>query len=368
MPAKHLIAFLCLAAVPLAEEIGGAAPFLVVPGLLVVFAGLDRVLGLAACSATVAWDTFPHRVLPWLYIALQLAAIAWGVLLAARETDLVRITGLALAMGAVGGIFGVLAAHEMIHSASRAERALGTVMLAGLTCLHFRIAHLHLHHRLAATPADPSTARQGESFYRFMLRSFIGQWLGAWRFEKRRAAQRGRPILANRAYCYLAITAIIYLIIAASLGSHALLFQALQSIVAILILELFNYVAHYGMVRAALRGGGIEPIGPCHSWNTGRRFNNWALFNGGYHSDHHGAPTLAYQHLQPVPEAPQLPSGYAETMAMALIPPLWRRVMDPRLRSWRDLSPPFSAISRSHGWRDGAGDDRAERESKNRAR
>lgn len=335
MPAKHLIAFLCLAAVPLAEEIGGAALFLVVPGLLIVFAGLDRVLGLAACSETVARDTFPHRVLPWLYIALQLAAITWGALLAARETDLVRIAGLALAMGAVGGIFGVLAAHEMIHSVSRAERALGTVMLAGLTCLHFRIAHLHLHHRLAATHADPSTARQGESFYRFMLRSLIGQWQGAWRFEIRRAARRGRPILANRAYRYLAIMAAIYLIIAASLGSHALLFQILQSIVAILILELFNYVAHYGMVRAALPGGAIEPIGRRHSWNTSQRFNNWALFNGGHHSDHHDAPSRAYQHLRPVHDAPQLPSGYAETMAMALIPPLWHRVMDPRVRIWR---------------------------------
>ena len=114
---------------------------------------------------------------------------------------------------------------------------------------------------------------------------------------------------------------------------HALLFEAGQSIVAVLILELFNYVAHYGMVRTVLPSGGLEPIGFHHSWNTSQRFNNWALFNGGHHSDHHDAPSRPYQHLRPVRDAPQLPSGYAETMVMALIPPLWRRVMDPRVKA-----------------------------------
>ncbi|MBV8653984.1 MAG: alkane 1-monooxygenase, partial [Alphaproteobacteria bacterium] len=219
-------------------------------------------------------------------------------------------------------------AHEMIHAPSRAERALGTVMLAGLTCLHFRIAHLHLHHRLAATPADPSTARSGEGFYRFLLRSLLGQWQGAFRFEQRRAAQRGRPILANRAVRYAALTVALYGIVGATLGRDAVLFQALQSLVALLVLELFNYVAHYGMVRTASPEGGLEPIGPRHSWNTSHRFNNWALFNGGHHSDHHRAPSRPYQHLRAVDDTPLLPSGYAATMMMALIPPLWRRVMD----------------------------------------
>jgi alkane 1-monooxygenase len=335
MPAKHSIAFLFLAAVPLAEWFGGAAPFLIVPGFLLVFVGFDTVLGQATVIKADAGAAFRHRILPWLYIGLQLAVIAWGVCRAGGEADLVRITGLALATGTVGGVFGTLAAHEMIHSSRRAERALGTIMLAGVTCLHFRIAHLQLHHRLAATPADPSTARQGESFYHFLVRSLAGQWRGAWRIERRRAAQRGRPVLANRAYHYLAISLALYAAIGVTLGPKAVLFQALQSTVALLILELFNYVAHYGMVRARLPGGGIEPVAPCHSWNTSQRFNNWALFNGGHHSDHHDAPSRAYQHLRAVSDAPQLPSGYAGTMVMALIPPLWRRVMDPLLAAAR---------------------------------
>jgi alkane 1-monooxygenase len=333
-PAQHLIAFLFLAAVPLAEQLGAFAPFLVVLGLLIIFVGFDAMLGLADPEATPE-GVFPHRVLPRLYIVLQLAIIAWGAVRAGSFSDPIEFFGAVLTTGVTGGVFGTLAAHEMIHSPSRAERALGTVMLGGVSCLHFRIAHLHLHHRLAATPADPSTARQGESFYRFLFRSLVGQWHGAFLFERRRATQRGQSVVANRAIRYVAATAALYGIIASVLGTNAVLFQLLQSVVAILVLELFNYVAHYGMVRAGLPGGGCEPIGPHHSWNTSQRFNNWALFNGGHHSDHHKAPSRPYQHLHAVDDTPQLPSGYAGTMVLALIPPLWRHVMDPRVEMWR---------------------------------
>jgi alkane 1-monooxygenase len=342
-PAQHLIAFLFLAAVPLAERIGGAAPFLIAPVLLLIFVGGDAMLG-RTCHDQPAEDlAFPHRILPWIYIVLQLAVIAFGVIRVSEEMDPVQLVGNALATGLLGGVFGTLAAHEMIHAPSRAERALGTVMLAALTCLHFRIAHLHLHHRLAATPADPSTARSGESFYRFLLRSLLGQWQGAFRFERRRAAQRGRPILANRAIRYAAATAALYGAVAAIFGLDAVLFQALQSLVAILVLELFNYVAHYGMVRAASPDGGREPIGPQHSWNTSHRFNNWALFNGGHHSDHHRVPARSFQHLGPLPATPQLPFGYAGTLLLALLPPVWRWIMERRLSAARRPATPLAA-------------------------
>ena len=34
-------------------------------------------------------------------------------------------------------------------------------------------------------------------------------------------------------------------------------------------------------------------------------------------------------------EAPQLPYGYPLMTAMAMVPPLWRRVMNPKVRQWR---------------------------------
>jgi alkane 1-monooxygenase len=71
-----------------------------------------------------------------------------------------------------------------------------------------------------------------------------------------------------------------------------------------------------------------------HAWNSVRRMNNWALFNMGRHSDHHVRPTQAYQRLELTSRAPELPSGYAGAILMALIPPLWRKVMDPRVEIW----------------------------------
>ncbi len=49
------------------------------------------------------------------------------------------------------------------------------------------------------------------------------------------------------------------------------------------------------------------------------------------HSDHHANPIRRYQALRHVEEAPQLPTGYAGMIVLAVFPPLWRRVMDRRV-------------------------------------
>src|SRR6202012_502844 len=126
-------------------------------------------------------------------IPLQIAVTISGAVIAARaDSGFVAIVGLALAVGTVAGIFGMLAAHEMIHSRHSLERALGLAMLASTSYMHFRLSHIRTHHRLAGTLADPATARRGESAYRFVIRSVIGQFRAAYDGE------RGRPLAANR--------------------------------------------------------------------------------------------------------------------------------------------------------------------------
>ena len=87
----------------------------------------------------------------------------------------------------------------------------------------------------------------------------------------------------------------------------------LQAYTAILILELINYVEHYGLTRKHLGGGKYEHVKPHHSWNAGHTATNWLLINLQRHSDHHYKPGRAYPLLQtyPASEAPQLPFGYA---------------------------------------------------------
>ena len=332
MPGTALISFALLALVPLLHSCDEFAVWLVPAAFLLVFALLEAALGEERDPKPQPGSPALGRLPIWLYIIAQLAVIGWGIAKAGESAA--GGAGLAMATGVAAGIFGMLAAHEMIHSRSRVERALGLAMLAGVSYMHFRISHIFGHHRRAATAEDPATARKDEGAYRFALRSVAGQWLEAWRFERMRTRGRGRSWLANRVNRYAAISVALYLGIGTGFGMQGVVFQLTQSAVAILILELFNYVAHYGLERPRLADGRPAPMKALHSWNATRRFDAWALFNGGYHSHHHRRPSATYRNLRCDADAPVLPLGLGGSILLALVPPLWRRLMNPRVEHW----------------------------------
>jgi alkane 1-monooxygenase len=311
---------------------------LTAPVLFAAFAMFEIVLGPDIDEAPTTYQMLAYRVPIWTYIAAQLATIMWGIETASQTTPAGRIVGLAISTGAAAGVFGMLAAHEMIHSRHRGERALGLAMLAGVTYTHFRISHLHGHHRRAATREDPATARQGENAYRFVFRSAAGQLVEAWRYERRRTRGKPWPIAGNRVHRYLAFSLGIYAAIAVFFGWRGVGFELVQSATAVFILELFNYVAHYGLVRRTSPEGRLEPLGSWHSWNVVHRVDNSLLFNSGRHAHHHRAPALPCQRLRAVEHTPQLPFGFAGSILLALIPPLWRRIMDPKVDYWMAAS------------------------------
>ncbi|MEJ0068912.1 MAG: alkane 1-monooxygenase [Pseudomonadota bacterium] len=328
----HLLPFAFLASVPLGAALGGDGATALPAALLAGFVAADCLIGRAPDLADPGPAALPHRLLPWLYIPLQLGVIVWSAITVSRPgTPLSSVLGLAMVVGALSGIFGLLAAHEMVHSRDRRERALGALMLTAVQYRHFRIAHLYGHHRLAATELDPTTARRGESAYHFLGRAIVGQLVLAYRFERRRLADRWHAPLTNRIHQDLALGGMIAVGLAAVLGWRALLFYALHAAIAVSLLELFNYIAHYGLLRRKLANGKREPMQDAHSWNSRRMLNNFALFNMGHHSHHHRAPSRAYQRLRRVADSPELPCGYAGTVLLALLPPLWRRIMDPRI-------------------------------------
>jgi len=103
------------------------------------------------------------------------------------------------------------------------------------------------------------------------------------------------------------------------------------------VLELFNYIAHYGLARRVALNGVLEPFGDQHSWNSSNVFANTIIFNMGRHSDHHRRPAALYQDLRYMNHAPELPADYAGSILLALVPPLWRRVMDPAVKTMHAL-------------------------------
>jgi alkane 1-monooxygenase len=271
------------------------------------------------------------RVLPNLYVPVQLGVVAWAVF-TARNADALGFTALALSVGVTTGVFGVLCAHELVHGHNKFEKLWGLIMLTAMSYRHFRVAHIFGHHRWAATERDAASARLGESFYHFLVRTVVTQFTDAWAIETRRVTARGGSLLDNRiARDVLAMT-IVYAAILALLGWRSAALFAAQSLVGIVVLELFNYIAHYGLTRR-VSAGRHEPFTAAHSWNSSNAFANTLIFNMGRHSWHHARPAASYESLQWVAAAPELPAGYAGSILLALVPPLWRRVMDPAVQN-----------------------------------
>jgi alkane 1-monooxygenase len=330
----YLGPLLVLASVPaFFGLLGPAGPLLTIALLLLFLIGSEWITARGPAPPPRPMIAM-YRALPVIYIPLQLLATVWAIDAASRA-PLIGYASLLLAIGVTTGVFGVLCAHELVHGKSRAGRAWGGVMLTGMCYRHFRVAHIHGHHRYAGTERDSATARLGESFYAFLVRTVAGQFLEAWRHERARTKAQHRSALTNRVYGDIVVMAAIFAAIFAVWGWRGDLFFAGQSAVGVIVLELFNYIAHYGLARRIGARGLAEPFDDRHSWNSSNVLANTLIFNMGRHSDHHRRPTASYQQLSYKARAPELPAGYAGSILLALVPPLWRRVMDPAVQAIR---------------------------------
>jgi alkane 1-monooxygenase len=230
-----------------------------------------------------------------------------------------------LAFGLHFGQISNPAAHELIHRGSRAMQALGTAVYITLMFGHHASAHRLVHHRHVATPDDPNTARRGESFYRFAPRAWIGSFRAGWRAE-RRTAGRLHPYAT-----YLGGAAACLGLSVALAGPAGLAAYVALALYATAQLLLSDYVQHYGLTRALRADGRPEPVGHRHSWNAPQRFTAAMLLNAPRHSDYHAHPARPYPALRLPPDAPILPRSLPMMANIALVPPLWRRMMHPRL-------------------------------------
>ncbi len=281
-------------------------------------------------ALSASWS---HRLLTWSAVPVQVALLVWGGMFVASTEPMVwEKIGAVLAVGICGGAYGIVAAHELMHQ-RRIERWLARILMGSVGYAHFCIEHLQGHHVHVATPHDPASAVRGQSLFSFLGQTVPGSWRSAWTIEVARLSRRGRPALhpANRMLQDGAATIILIAGAAALWGWWGVILFVGQCAVAILQLEAINYIEHYGLRRKEIAPGKYEPTDSRHSWNDSRRLTNWALFNLGRHTDHHNAAGRRYQILRHVDEAPQLPLGYAAMVIIAFVPPLWRRIMDPRV-------------------------------------
>ncbi len=269
-----------------------------------------------------------------LWVPIQLGVTAWILSDIHRgHLPVTGAVGLGIALGLASGGVGITDAHELIHRRAWWERLLGQVLLVSVTYHHFYIEHVFGHHRRAATPADSVTARRREWLYAFLPRAIGGSFVSAWRLEAERLARTGRLAwsLGNRVLAGLLAEAALYAAIALYAGWIGVVFFAVQSAVAVLLLETINYIEHYGLERRETAPGVYERYGAAHAWDSPFRFSNWMLFNLPKHASHHLHPGRRHDALDYEPGVPRLPVGYPLAVILAAIPPLWFRIVDPCL-------------------------------------
>ncbi|MBU9182321.1 alkane 1-monooxygenase [Burkholderia multivorans] len=240
--------------------------------------------------------------------------------------------GFALSLGAATGI-SINTAHELGHKTNRLERWLAKITLAPVAYGHFFVEHNRGHHVRVATAEDPASGRYGESFWAFLPRTVVGSVRSAWRLERTRLARLGRSpwTWRNEVLHAWAMTLVVWGIAIAIGGVVVIPFLVIQAVYGASLLEVVNYVEHYGLGRRRLPNGRYERCTPQHSWNSNHVVTNLFLYQLQRHADHHANPTRSYQALRHFDDAPQLPAGYATMILLAYVPPLWYRVMNPRV-------------------------------------
>jgi alkane 1-monooxygenase len=308
-----------------------------------IFPLLDLAIGMDARNppdSMIKWleqDRY-YRWCTYLYLPIQYAGLVFACMLwSSGSLSTADSVGLALTVAMVSGI-AINTAHELGHKRASSERWLSRVALAQSGYGHFFIEHNRGHHVRVATPEDPASARLGESFYAFLPRTVTGSLRSAWELERTRLQRLGSGTLTfrNDILTAWAMTAVLYAALLAAFGTVVLPYLVIQSALGFCLLEVVNYLEHYGLLRQRRDDGRYERTRPEHSWNSNSAASNVLLYHLQRHSDHHANPIRRYQALRHVEEAPQLPTGYAGMILLALFPPVWRRVMDPRVLAHYD--------------------------------
>lgn len=258
------------------------------------------------------------RAILVVYVPLQLALIGWGASVVGGLPAW-QALGLTLSIGLIAGAQGITFAHELGHKRSRLERMLSRVLLVSVCYGHFTVEHNRGHHVRVATPEDPASARYGEGFWRFLPRTLWGSLAHAWTLARAEVAWS------------VAASLLVAAALGAAFGPLAVAFFFGQSLMAVVLLEAVNYVEHYGLERRRLADGRYERMDERHAWDAYEWLSNCFLVHLQRHADHHLEPSRPYAALQPRERSPKLPTGYAGMLPIALLPPLWFRIMNPRV-------------------------------------
>lgn len=271
-------------------------------------------------------------------LPIYFALLVWGMYALVNWQDLSPLAtlGWIVTIGVYGGAIGITTAHELIHKRNKGEQIAGGLLLSLVCYAGFKVEHVYGHHVHVSTPEDASSSRYNQSFYEFALNAYKMNFINAWKLQKKRMERRGWRLISwrNELLWYYLFSFSVLCAFIMWQGAFGAVYFLLSSFVAFTLLEIVNYIEHYGLHREQLESGRYERVTPHHSWNSNHLVTNLFLFHLQRHSDHHAYPNRRYQVLRNFEDIPQLPSGYALMVVLALAPPLWKKVMNPRVEAY----------------------------------
>ncbi|WP_371193202.1 alkane 1-monooxygenase [Glaciecola sp. SC05] len=291
---------------------------------------LYSALPLSVVMLTIAmWLVTPYD---WSFMASISKILGYDLVAAKQSTTLWQLLISAVFCGLLLTGAATVVGHELVHRLrSKVAVCTGRWLMALSFDANFSIEHVFHHHAKVATEEDSVTAPRGRNVYSHVARAIIGTNLSAWKIERKRLARKHQSIFSvHNQFLRGVVMTLVWLVLAAAVASWqgALLFIAI-GLSAKIILEIVNYLEHYGLVRDPK-----QPVKPKHSWNSNRKVSCWSMFNLPRHSHHHAQGAVPFEKLQPMEEAPLMISGYLSTIGLTLIPPLWFKLMEPKLAHW----------------------------------
>ncbi len=258
----------------------------------------------------------------WLTVPLQVGALYLFLTSLNSSAPSLDTAGRVVSMGLLCGTFGINAAHELGHRVNKMEQFFAKILLLTSLYMHFFIEHNKGHHKHVATSEDPSTAFYKQNLYAFWIQTFVGTQRKAWQI----AIAESKSTLFNEMALFQLIQFSLIAAVYYFFGGFVLVCFLVSAFIGAALLETVNYIEHYGLQREFAKTT-YERVKPAHSWNSNHLLGRLTLFELSRHSDHHYLASRKYQILRHMNDAPQMPTGYPGMILLALIPPIWFKVM-----------------------------------------
>jgi alkane 1-monooxygenase len=334
----YLLGFVVPLTVLLSAQFGGGLAFLTPISFFMITPILDELLpknerNLSESEEEVAQGNalYDWVIRAWLPVQIStMVFVVWR--LTTVDFAWYESLGIVLSTGILGGT-GINVAHELMHRRNKWDRGLAELLTWSVTYTHFCVEHIYGHHKKVATPDDPASARFDEPVYAFIPRSLLGGLLSFWRIESELVRRKSKRTqwYRDRRVRYVLEWLIGYACIGLCFGAMGGLYWLMIGLTAATMLEIVNYVEHYGLEREQNALGKYERVKLHHSWSSTHRITGWLLFGLPRHADHHFLASRPYSILRNYADTPQLPAGYAAMFLLSLVPPLWFGVMNPRV-------------------------------------